>query len=156
MKNSTIFKTVVEQNFGRLKGLIGQSFEAIHVVWYEPWNMIHASSPVVFSVKGENLELWSTGFSEFSLSWNTIDLEKAPFYWIENPDPDSYWSTSLEETLTKATGEQIINISLVPSEGLCAGIQFHFQNWSLTIITYCDELIITDSYQQLPESQSIN
>ncbi|MBY0456628.1 MAG: hypothetical protein K2V38_04770 [Gemmataceae bacterium] len=135
---------VLELHGARLRALIGHSIEVARVVWYRPWDTLHAASPVVIRVAGVNLELWSIYVAEFGFTWEVLDLSRPPFYWVDRPDADSDWVEAPFLPLKRAVGRVIHRVRLMPADDLCSGVEFTFDSWSLTLYTELDELIITD------------
>lgn len=113
------------------------------MVWYDPWDALHAASPVVLRVGGRNLEMWSIYVAEFGFTWDSLDLTQPPFYRVGRPDPESLWVEAPQPALRHACGEVIRGVRLIPADDLCAGVEFAFGGWALTLFTELDDLIIT-------------
>ncbi|MEZ6139546.1 MAG: hypothetical protein R3B84_03140 [Zavarzinella sp.] len=128
----------------RLRGLVGQPVESARVVWYDPWDSLHAASPVVLTTGGRNLELWSIYVAEFGFTWGEIDFARPPFNWIGKPDPESRWVEAPQTALRRACGAVIRSVRLIPADDLCAGLELGFGGWALTLLTELDDLIVTD------------
>jgi len=128
----------------RLHSLVGLAVESARVVWSDPWDYLHAASPVALGVGGGSLELWSIYVAEFGFTWGEIDFAQPPFYWMGRPDLESRWVEALEPALRRARGEVIRSVRLIPYGPLCCGVEFGFGGWALALYTEMDELLITD------------
>ncbi|MBY0459405.1 MAG: hypothetical protein K2V38_18935, partial [Gemmataceae bacterium] len=64
MDIATRMTDVLALHRDRLRSLIGQTVESVRVVWCEPWDALHAASPVVLSVGSRRVELWSIYVAE--------------------------------------------------------------------------------------------
>ncbi len=145
MEIATRMTEVLSLHRERLRSLVGMAVESIRVVWYDPWDTLHAASPVAFRVDGRNLELWSIYVAEFGFTWGEINFALPPFHWIGRPDLESRWVEAPQPALRRACGQVIRSARLIAADDtLCAGVEFGFDGWALVLYTGMDELIITD------------
>ncbi|HJZ58767.1 MAG TPA: hypothetical protein VKE74_27740 [Gemmataceae bacterium] len=144
MNIATRLTEVLTQHRARLRALVGQPVESSRVVWYAPWDGMHAASPVVLRVGGRNLELWSIAAAEFGFTWDELDLKRAPFYWVGHQDPQSSWAEDAVGPLWRARGQVIRGVRLISADNRCGGVEFAFDGWALTLFTESDTMQITD------------
>jgi len=144
MEIATRLTEVLSLHRKRLRSLVGQTVESAWVVWYDPWDALHAASPIVLQFGHCQLELWSIYVAEFGFTWNSLDLKRPPFYWIGRPDTESRWVEAPMLPLQRTCSEVIQRVRLIPADDLCAGVEFGFSEWALTLVTELDDLCITD------------
>lgn len=140
---------VLDCHRDRLRGLIGRPIESARVVWSDPWDVLHAASPVALRIDGRNLELWSIYVAEFGFTWDEIDFARPPFHWMGRTDVESRWIEAPCPALRRACGAVIRSVRLLHADDLCGGVEFGFAGWSLAVYTEMDELLITDEPLQV-------
>ncbi|MDI3290928.1 hypothetical protein [Polyangium sp. 15x6] len=144
MKIATRFDDVLAEHGSLLHGLAGQAVERAYVVWYEPWDDMHAASPVVLRIGRRNVELWSIYVAEFGVTCDTLDLARPPFSWVGRPDAASRWVEDRPAPLRRARGQIVRRVRLLATDDLCAGIEFVFDGWALTVLNQEDDMLVTD------------
>lgn len=141
----TRFDDLLSTQRDALKAVIGKQVQDISVAWYQPLDCIHAASPIIIHFDETNLELWTIYVSEFSLSWNTIDLDKPPFYWLKhNVDSESIWKKEAPE-VASLKGKTIRRIHLWKFNDWCSGMRITHETGSLFVHNSADELCIDES-----------
>lgn len=142
MKVETNSAKLKDQIGGVLTNLLGRKVDAIWLASDSKSSLVHPSTPVVFLFQGIQLELWSIYLSEFSVSVNTLDLEKPPFYWSENGVVGYEWVCNEFEIFTEVVGSTIVSVELLERKGFCQGIKLEFEKCSLTVCNDCDNIVL--------------
>jgi len=130
-----------------LLALRGQAIRTAHVVLYEPWKMIHAATPVVLEFEnGVHLEAWTIYVSDFTVTWNSIDMAKPPFYWIDKPDSESRWIEGGNPVLSDVLPNRVVDIAFLAGDNAltqCGGIHLSFADGAqLIVANYADDVFI--------------
>lgn len=105
---------------------------------------------MILKIDDESLELWTVYVTQLHLTWNTIDLEQAPFAWTNYKDDDSVWHENAMPELSAAPGQVIHGISLMAHNEYCSGIEFALDSTRLVVFNDCDDTVILNHRPDWP------
>jgi len=134
-------KAVAAAHGTRLGRLVGRRLTRTWVVWDLDEDEWFADCPVLLDFDGEQIEINHWKFDEVSVTWNTIDPARAP-YW---PDFHLAWRDDAPDELVALVGqpcsaaELLLDLDRDRKEGTIVSLGFGFPNGYLTIHNACDE-----------------
>ena len=109
--------------------LRGRQVHCARIIFYEPWDNVHAATPVVLVLdNGVQLEIWTVYGNEVGVSFNQIDLSAGPFAWTDSADRDCRWITNGHPVLAAQLPNMIDEVDLlaVDDSDVCSGLQMSF------------------------------
>jgi hypothetical protein len=127
----------------RLGGLVGRRLTGTWVVWDADDDEWFADCPVVLDFAGERLEVNHQKFDDLSITWNSVDVTRAPAW----PTSDGFrlvWRDDVPAVLAAGCGQRLAAVELLEwaggdlaDGGVAVGLRFA-DGW-LTLYNALDE-----------------
>jgi hypothetical protein len=134
---------VVRRHGRRLGQLVGRRVTRAWVVWDDNADEWFADCPVVLDVAGERLEVNHQKFDDLSITWNSVDVTRAPV-WPSSDDFRLRWRDDVPEVSAAWRGQPIEAVGLLEWAGgdladgaVAVGLEFA-DGW-LTVYNALDE-----------------
>ncbi|MEU5563508.1 hypothetical protein [Micromonospora musae] len=135
---------VVANRHGRqLRALVGRRLTSAWVVWHADEDEWFADCPVVLDFAGERLEVNHQKFDDLSITWNSVDVTRAPMW----PTLDGFqlvWRDDVPAVLAARCGHRLTAVELLEWAGgdladgsVAVGLRFA-DGW-LTVYNALDE-----------------
>ncbi|MGK5517835.1 hypothetical protein ACSNN9_00585 [Micromonospora sp. URMC 107] len=127
----------------RLRGLVGRRLTRTWVVWDDDDDEWFADCPVVLDFAGERVEVNHQKFDELSITWNTVDVARAPA-WPTSDDFRLRWRDDVPAVLAARRGQRVEAVELLEWAGgdLADGavtVALRFPDGWLTVYNALDE-----------------
>jgi hypothetical protein len=107
---------VVDRHGRRLGELAGRLLTNTWVVWDLDDDQWFADCPVVLDFAGERLEVNHQKFDDLSITWNSIDVTRAPV-WPTSGGSGLVWRNDVPAVLVSRHGQQVVAVELLEWTG---------------------------------------
>ena len=167
-----MIQNIIEKDGAKFNELIGKKISSSQVIVNPRSKKMATCSPLILTIEGTHLEVNAGYITTLYFTWNSINLGKRPFYWLnlDQYNEPAYWRKNWGDILPKICGQTINNILFlsslpngaplhdpVPINTLfdkepweeagfhCIGIQFQLSSGTLNICSYDEDLSISNS-----------
>ncbi|WP_030486870.1 hypothetical protein [Micromonospora chokoriensis] len=103
---------VANRHGHRLRGLVGRRLTGTWVVWHTEDDSWFADCPMVLDFGGERLEINHQKFDDLSITWNSIDVTRAPS-WPTSNDFELVWRDDVPAVLAARCGQRLAAVELL-------------------------------------------
>ncbi|WP_043537423.1 hypothetical protein [Saccharomonospora cyanea] len=111
-------EAVLDAHGDRLAALVGRRLTSSWIVWDLSCDEWFADCPVVFDFDGEQVEINHTELDEVSVTWNSIDTGRHPF-WVcfDDFQPRLRWRSDAIPALAALAGRLLDAVELLEYQG---------------------------------------
>ena len=170
MNLEELIQNIIEKDGEKFNELIGKKISSSQVIVNPRSKKMATCSPLILTIEGTHLEVNVGYTTTIYFTWNSINLGKRPFYWLnlDQYNEPAYWRKNWGDILPKICGQTINNILFLSSltsksslenplsvntlfdkepweevDDYCTGIQFQLSTDTLNICSYDEYLSIS-------------